>query len=74
MASQVNNTQPEVAMNASPLAFVFNGNEMIVQCTANTDDQAAAVNTLGTALRNYQSVQISDSPVLQPLTIMQELQ
>jgi hypothetical protein len=59
MASSIQHTQPEVAMNASPLAFIFNGNEIIVQCTANNDDQAAAVNTMGIALRNYQSVQLA---------------
>ncbi|KAK3298192.1 high mobility group box-domain-containing protein [Chaetomium fimeti] len=39
--------------DASPLAFVFNGNEMIVQCTANNDDEAGAINILSVALENF---------------------
>ncbi|KAJ4298462.1 hypothetical protein N0V88_003492 [Collariella sp. IMI 366227] len=39
----------------SPLAFVFKGNEMIVQCTANIDDEAGALQILDVALRNYQN-------------------
>jgi hypothetical protein len=56
MASYVPGTNSSAMENASPLAFIFCGNELIVQCTANTDDQAAAVNILSVALENYRLV------------------
>ncbi|KAK4154863.1 mat A-3 [Chaetomidium leptoderma] len=55
MTSYVSNPQQSAMANTSPLAFVFSGNEMIVQCTANNDDQAAAVNTMAIAMKNYQN-------------------
>ncbi|KAK3904983.1 high mobility group box-domain-containing protein [Staphylotrichum tortipilum] len=39
----------------SPMALIFSGNELIVQCTANIDDEAAAVNILRPAMENYQT-------------------
>jgi hypothetical protein len=53
MTSHAKNTQPGME-NDSSLAFIFNGNEMIAQCTANHDGQAAAVNIMSIALQNYQ--------------------
>ncbi|KAK4102748.1 hypothetical protein N658DRAFT_322164 [Parathielavia hyrcaniae] len=53
MASSAQNTTSNTMDNAAPLAFVFNGNELIVQCTANNDDKEAAVNTMNIALMNY---------------------
>jgi hypothetical protein len=41
------------------LALIFCGNELIVQCTANIDDEAAAVNILKPAMENYQSVKLT---------------
>ncbi len=43
----------------SPLALIFCGNELIVQCTANVDDEAAAVNILKPAMENYQLVAVA---------------
>ncbi|KAK4125087.1 hypothetical protein N657DRAFT_655203 [Parathielavia appendiculata] len=54
MASSIQNITSSTVEDAAPLAFVFSGNEMIVQCTANNDDRDAAVNTMNTALLNYQ--------------------
>ncbi|KAL2136850.1 hypothetical protein VTI74DRAFT_1064 [Chaetomium olivicolor] len=56
MASPVQGSQLMATMEEqSPLAFVFKGNEMIVQCTANTDDEPGALRVLDIALRNYQN-------------------
>lgn len=38
---------------ASPLSFVFHGNEMIIQCTASSDDQEGAMELLAAAHENY---------------------
>jgi len=54
MASSVQGVNPGVMPTPSPLALIFSGNEMIVQCTANTDDEAAAVKLLEPAMQNYQ--------------------
>ncbi len=54
MASFVQATKPGVMETPSPLAFIFSGNEMIVQCTANTDNEAAAVKLLQPAMENFQ--------------------
>lgn len=53
MASRITGTKLTAIEDASPLAFVFNGNEMIVQCTANTDDEAGAISILSIALENF---------------------
>ncbi|KAK4032296.1 mat A-3 [Parachaetomium inaequale] len=42
--------------SAPPLAFVFSGNEMIVQFTANNDELAASLMMVGLALENYRNV------------------
>ncbi|AEO65014.1 uncharacterized protein THITE_2111506 [Thermothielavioides terrestris NRRL 8126] len=57
MASSVQNANLPAMENQAPapLAFVFHGNEMIIQCTANIDDQAAAVRYLEPVMRNYQN-------------------
>ncbi|KAH6628680.1 high mobility group box-domain-containing protein [Chaetomium tenue] len=55
MASRITGTNLTAIEDASPLAFVFNGNEMIVQCTANIDDEAGAINILSIALENFKN-------------------
>ncbi len=53
MASSAQVTKSGVMATPSPLAFIFSGNEMIVQVTANTDDEAAAVKLLQPAMHSY---------------------
>lgn len=53
MTSRIIGTNLAAMEDASPLAFVFNGNEMIVQCTANHDDEAGAIEILSVALENF---------------------
>lgn len=54
MASRIPNPNSSEMPKPSPLAFIFHGNEMIVQCTANKDDQVVAVKLLEPVVRNYQ--------------------
>ncbi|KAK4139333.1 high mobility group box-domain-containing protein [Dichotomopilus funicola] len=55
MASNVMVPSATPVAQASPLAFIFVSNEMIVQCIANSDDQTAAVKAMTTALENFRS-------------------
>ncbi|KAK4248746.1 mat A-3 [Corynascus novoguineensis] len=55
MTSHVTGADVNAMADASPLAFIFSGNEMIVQCTANNDDMAAALRFLGVALKNFKN-------------------
>lgn len=41
------------AEGPSPLSFIFNGGEMIIQCIAYEDDEPGALKFLDTALHTY---------------------
>nr|ALD16240.1 mat A-3 [Thermothelomyces heterothallicus] len=55
MNSRIVSTDMNAMADASPLAFVFKGNELIVQCNANNDDEAAALKILSVALDNFRN-------------------
>ncbi|KAK4233447.1 high mobility group box-domain-containing protein [Achaetomium macrosporum] len=40
----------------APLAFIFSGNEMILQCTANVEDQQICIKLLEPVMTNYRNI------------------
>ncbi|KAL2150016.1 hypothetical protein VTH82DRAFT_7692 [Thermothelomyces myriococcoides] len=55
MSPRVDSIDMNATVDASPLAFIFKGNELIVQCTASNDDEAAALKILSVALENFRN-------------------
>lgn len=52
-AGPIQNIKTFTMEKPSPLSFIFDGDEMIVQCTASRDDEAEALETLKVAKENY---------------------
>jgi hypothetical protein len=52
-AASIQNPKGNTAEEVTPLSFLFNANEMIVQCTSSCDDEDAAKELLKPVANKY---------------------